>query len=186
MPLATDIYVKTNLSPKEVYDFFKKEIGDRSDGLFVQAETTLAEDGTRCLKTTYGQGLPSELDVYYEKNATNLKDWREEWLEDDAPRLPMHNVHITLTTAYGYGDNMGGCTELHARLIVDFYRALLQPLAEDLYWNNEYSDTLSKNFEGMDEFLTSGDEKVEWFTNSVMPMIANIQADPEVLHQIFE
>ena len=186
MTLATDIYIKTRLTHKEVYDFFQQQIGSRSDGLFVLAEDTIAEDGTRCLRSVYGQGLPSELEVYYAAGGKILADWREEWLEDDDIRLPIHNIRVSLDSAFSYSDSLGGCTELHARLIIDFYRAVLEPRGEHLYWNNEYSDMLSRDFNGMADFLDAGDEKVQWFKNSVMPMIANIQADPEVLHRIFE
>jgi hypothetical protein len=88
-----------------------------------------------------------------------------------------HWVRVNMDTTYGYKDEFGGCSDLHARVILRFGQWLEDQGITDWEWHNEYTGDTYRRFDGLETLGKSGKEADSWFTNTARPAIeAHAQA----------
>lgn len=130
---------------------------------------------------TLGQGLPALMDVKYGADGPLKRDCYcdEDRTDDVAPdwkcaycRAPEAFVEVSFDTAYSYKTPSGlGCGDLHAAL-VDALGAWCDSRGLTWHWQNEFTGEWHEGRDGLSELGQGGAAATEWFTASVLPVIA--------------
>lgn len=132
-------------------------------------------DGTWEIGNQLGQGLPAWLIIQYQHDgpyrtpeqsaAHDLGicdgdcDGSSAWTH-----APACAVEIMLDTAYGYRGAVGGCGDLHARLIADLGVWLVERQV-NWSWLNEFTGELHHRFAGLVDLGSQGAASAAWFRN---------------------
>lgn len=142
MTLSTHIIVVEPTDPRAVFDHC---LGLAATG-FGRAPTwdfTPAGEGRGFSEAHYvstcGQGLPVWVWVLHATDGPLV--WRDPDDDDEpAPWWNEHCIRINFDTAYGYRSrNGGGCSDLHAWLVQEVGRWLLDRGITKWVWNNEFT-----------------------------------------------
>ena len=169
MTLDTHIYAHGPVDYREVFVKCNQLIGATEGTRFSDKDGTISNDP--------GQGLPGWLFVYYRKDAP-LRT-RDEAVAHDSDCEPgcdgeYHDVacylEVSLDTAYGYSDDLGGCGDLHARFVAALGK-WLEAKGSPWSWRNEFTGEVHVGADGLDELGTSGADARQWMNSSVLPAI---------------
>lgn len=192
MTLNTRIAIQadtaTTIDPQEAFDLAIQALlaaGDEADKypnvLRNEVSDGYWDDGSKELSTVIGQGLPGIIDVRFREDGPLYSEDFFEADEVDGDEVEMRFVSpaalvcVSWDTGYAYDNHGMGCSELHARGILNLYQALASR-GLTLTWQNEYSGTWHKASDGFNdaftEFLNNGDSAADWFTNIAQPAIA--------------
>lgn len=144
MTLSTKIVLVEPTDPKAVFDFALGLLGRAVDFEPRWSHTPAGGKGfsNAHYSSECGQGLPAWLWVHYADDAP-LTYWDASDLEEDGREAPWWNEHcvsIDFDTAYGYrGPNGQGCSDLHAWLVQEVGRWLLDRGVEKWVWEQEFT-----------------------------------------------
>ena len=171
---------------EEVYEFFNVLLGPRPDGLPTERhpeKMAWSEEGVFSLGNRLGQGLPAILEVQFregaplatvEQAAAHNEDceWDQKEGNDCSWNHPVATgIKISLDTTYGYSDEYGSCTMLHARYLVAFYEQVVKPRGLKMRWVNEFNGEINEGLNGLEEFFGDGDKADDWFKGILMPFL---------------
>lgn len=176
MTLSTKIYVQGRLDPKVLFQVCNRLIGAPTGFRFTDKESVGRKDGRWIIGNEPGQGLPAWLMVHYRPDGPLWPEGEphdKEWCEpecDGAYHDPPCYALVDFDTAYGYRDELGGCGDLHARLVESLGR-LLDEGSVPWSWRNEFTGEVHRGYDGLDELGTGGREAADWFENVVRPAI---------------
>lgn len=156
MTLSTYVYLQDPVPVDEVFEFCLELLGrpPLSPPVRTKDEVWYPKDDpdVRCRMTEPGQGLPAWLMVKYREDgplrAEPEPSPNEYGEEVDYPE-PAHWVEVNFDTSYSYSDEYGGCSTLHARLIVKLGQ-WLKDRGVKWSWSNEYTG----------EIFPGGDDKL--------------------------
>jgi hypothetical protein len=124
-----------------------------------------------------GQGLPSMLLIHYGGDGPLRPSASEhdDYCDDDCSgeyHDPAMFAKVNWDTTYGYRNpKVGGCADLHARLIAHLGQ-WLDARSIDWSWRNEFTGEVHHRYDGLDAFIGDGAEARSWFAGSVLPAIA--------------
>lgn len=151
MTLSTDIYLTGPVDAKEVFDFCNEQLLGTTEPRYKHEESSWSAGEWQYMNEP-GQGFNAWLWVHYRKDGPLASE--DVWEQDEDYRYlatKACTVKVNFDTAYGYNDEFGGCSSLHARYI----RALIQYAEEHgatLEWKNEFTDEIFKGTDGLDSF----------------------------------
>ena len=186
MTLDTRIFILDPVDPKEVFDFCNGLLGAKNPR-FKEGPSDWDDDKEVIhLDNEPGQGFPAWLMTKYRAEGKPLRDKDmtrhdldpDEYAEDDEYGKEVYKpacfMEISFDTAYGYQDEYGGCSTLHARYIVDLHAFLLAKGVR-IKWQDEFSGDIHNGIHGIEEFLGGGDKAMAWFKEvlTVLPEILN-------------
>ena len=188
MTLDTRIFILDEVDPHEVFNFCNDLLGAKNPRFKEGPSDWDADKEVIHLDNEPGQGYPAWLmskyraegKPLYEKDIT-LRDTDPDYYDDpavesDGSRVykPACFMEISFDTAYGYQDEYGGCSTLHARYIVDLHAFLLAKGVR-IKWKDEFSGDIHDGIHGIEEFLGGGDKAMTWFKEvlTVLPEILN-------------
>ncbi len=172
MTLSTYVYVRDAVDVEEIWQKCQDIIGTASPQ-WSESESDRYGDGTVWRSNEPGQGFSAWLLMHYKRDGGQVP--AEVCVADcDQPCTYQHppawSLEVNFDTAYGYSDSMGGCGDLHARLVF----ALGQWLDErdvDWSWRNEFTGEVHHRYAGLDALGSGGRQAQEWFVGSVLPAI---------------
>lgn len=200
MTLNTSIYVVGEIDAHDAYtkanalllDYLKLEgkappaqitFYDKQRERWDSASKTWVPGDEWAIGNQIDQGLPALLDVEYKPHGPLRTQAESDECEDycDADCDKLHHdppcwVEVSYDTAYSYRSSLGGCGDLHARLVHDFGRWLEEQGVSEWGWRNEF--TGEKFLEPYDRYaqlrqlITGGSEAQDWFRTKVLPAIA--------------
>ena len=137
------------------------------------------------ISTVIGQGLPGIVDCDFRADGSPLapEDVHEEFdsrWHDSPEEVTVEQracqVQLSWDTAYSYNEGGMGCTELHARALVNLFQTL--PAGVTMTWQNEFTGDVFAGLDGLVEFLGDGSSARSWFNNEAMPAIlASMQSE---------
>lgn len=157
MTLCTNILLRTEHSQREVYDRMNQLLGAPEKPVGWEKMSNAPGQGFAAWLITAGPSSPGEHDDDCEPECAYWRCVHPGW-----------DVLVNLDTGYAYRDSYGGCSILHARLIVDLYHWIVAT-GGSLTWINEFSGVMNEGLSGIEEFLGNGDEAQEWFSSLVLP-----------------
>lgn len=172
MTLSTNIYILDEVDPHEVFNYCNSNLLKASDPRTEDKNDKWSEDGVMTLMNLPGQGLPAWLISHYREDGSPL--YSEDQYDDDGSEEPylMHPacyMYLDFDTAYGYSDEYGGCSTLHARYIVDLFN-MLREKGVRIKWQNEFTGEYFDGIDGLEEFFEGGDKARAWM-RSVLPAV---------------
>ena len=80
-------------------------------------------------------------------------------------------LEVSLDTAYGYKDALGGCGDLHARFVANLGK-WLDAKGAPWTWMNEFTGEVHAGTDGLDELGASGAEAQQSIAGTVLPALA--------------
>lgn len=172
MTLSTQFNVLDPVNPDDVWEAALPLI--TPEGVAAEVEddrpTYLStRPGLMLRETKVGQGLKAWLMMHYNADGSE-KPIRME-LEDGGVYFePPYFVCLDFDTAYGYLDELGGCADLHARVIFVLGHWCNERKLRFI-WQDEYSGTWYSDLASLETFLTHGSEANAWFENVARPAI---------------
>jgi len=197
MTLNTDVYVLGEIGRVDLFEFVLSQLLEfdnyQDSGIprsrsqvVVEAEAdtdyrTKQPKDTWTMETRIGQGLPAWFRMHYRpgqpyRTAEATCAENECWLEDGETcdgkyHDPACFIEFDMDTAYGYHGPSGlHCSGLHAIVIAHVYH-WLKSQGVDMMWRNEYTGDLNQGLDGIEEFLGSGTNAMDWFNNIALPTI---------------
>jgi len=175
MTLSTNIRVVQKTDPAELHAWINKNLLKAPNAKFTEG----GDPDAGSLNNDPGQGYSAWLSMRWDSNG--IPTARETYPEDydatstyglDEPKNAFLNINFD--TAYGYHGDLGeGCTELHSRFVIDLAKEYFEPRGLDFYWQDEYSGKWYHGLDtqGFNAFLGSGEGAMDWFNNTVVPVI---------------
>lgn len=181
MTLNTRIYIQGPEDPESLYSFINPLIGGNSDTHVKRGEGSIynAPDQGLAgwLEIDFGRdGGPYRAEGVHDEYCPVINELERQYLEPGEEPSCVASctpcwIKMSIDTAYSYSDAYGGCTILHARLIVSLHEWLQQRNGTPFSWQNEYTGEVHKGLDGLDDFIGSGEKAMEWFTGTVKPAI---------------
>lgn len=190
MTLNTTIYILDPVNPHDVFNFGNFLLGNgenvyRPGGSLGNVRysevknSEWSEPGVVNIYNNIGQGFPAILDCSYREDAPL---WEEDTYDvEDLSEYgggissylisPACYMSLSFDTGYGYRDDLGGASNLHARYLVDLYK-WLQKKNVRIRWQNEFTGEIHDGIDGLDKFFVGGDKAESWFENEVMPLMS--------------
>lgn len=190
MTLDTRIFILDPVDPQEVFDFCNGLLGAKNPRFKEGPSDWDTDKEVIHLDNEPGQGFPAWLMTKYRAEGTPLysedmtkRDSDPEYYDEedeDGKDLyrPACFMELSFDTAYGYQDEFGGCTTLHARYIVDLYNFLLEKGVR-IKWQDEFTGDIHDGIHGIEDFLGGGDEAQEWFKKVLTAL-------PDIVRESFE
>lgn len=178
MTLSTNILVMAPVDVTDLHSWINTNL--------LNAPSAVFSTDPHGFRNQMGQGLDALLHVSHNNGepwplleVPDTSGMSEEDAEDATWEIEYDNrkagayADIDFDTAYGYSKDGMGCTELHALYIVRLAREYFEPRNLSFKWRNEYSGEWYEGLDrdGMQKFLGSGDEAMNWFTNIAEPAI---------------
>lgn len=159
MTLDTHIYVHDPIGYRNVFAKANQLIGA------TEATHFRDEDGT--IMNEPDQRLPGWLMISYSPDAL--------YRSDDAAAA---HLDISLDTAYGYQDELGGCGDLHARFVAAL-GAWLDSKGVRWSWKNEFTGEIHEGADRLDDLGAGGKQAQQWMIRTVIPALAaELGTDP--------
>lgn len=174
MTLSTYVYIDGPVDHREVYDKVN-EILHIKDPVFTDEESEY-DEGVRRIDNALGQGFDAWVmtSSRYDGQPMIREGDPDEAEEDPDSRWAKDEnqgyVKVNFDTAYGFNERGYTCTTLHASVVVDLGK-WLQERGVTWRWVNEYTGEIHAGFEGLDDFVGSGEQARDWFQNMALPAI---------------
>ena len=183
MTLSTTLYVHGIVRPAEMLAELRQHLAAYDpDGRTPEQHRDLDNwhdnPNEKTIGNAIGQGLPSILLLTYCPDGPRVTAEQaaahDEWCDDDCDgsgHEPAHVLEVNWDTSYGYRHpEVGGCSQLHARLIVSAGQ-WLDAKGVDWSWQNEYTGEYHHRYDGLAEFIGDGANADAWFTGTVLPAL---------------
>jgi hypothetical protein len=195
MTLSTDLYIHDPVVIPDLLAEARRNLAlydedGRPPERHIPLDTTRPwNEGYKTVGNEIGQGLPSMLLIHYGGDGPLRPDATEHdpdicdlpgcswWVEGESEECdgsghdPAMFASVNWDTTYGYDNpQVGGCADLHARLIVHLGH-WLDARGIDWSWRNEFTGEVHHRYDGLDAFVGSGQEARAWFTGTVLPAI---------------
>lgn len=164
MTLNTRIYVLDPVDYREVFLKCNQLIGSHEGIKWTD------KDGS--VWNHLGQGLCALLDVDY----TGIPEGgHEKYCEPDDPDEShrtcfARHLEVSFDTSYSYRDELGGCGDLHARLVAALGHWLGERGVRWL-WQNEFTGEIHEGYDQLGELGDGGAAAAEWMAGAVLPAI---------------
>lgn len=175
MTLSTDIYIDGPIAHRAVYDKVNEILGivnpaAKEGPVDTSYSWNAHKEGYWDIDNVPGQGFKAWVMTCSRLDGERMIRPAEDDPDDPRPEFDEGYVSVNLDTAYGYREGGLNCTTLHASVIVDLGQWLLSQ-GVTFRWRNEYTGEVNAGFNGIEDFIGSGDEASAWFESTVKPAL---------------
>ncbi len=174
MTLSTYVYVRDAVDVEGIWQKCQDIIGAVGPQWSESAADQYGEDAV-WRSNEPGQGYSAWLMMHYIRGGSQLPaEGCSDWCREDGACAYQHDpawtAKVNFDTAYSYSDGMGGCGDLHARLVFTLGQ-WLDERDVDWSWRNEFTGEVHHRYDGLDALGSGGRQAQEWFVGSVLPAI---------------